>query len=1225
MAVYDLFDSIRDASTLGRYDNSVLKRVFGVNGILDAVNDVRESISTSYVHGNRVKTKISPDSIVGKIINKIPDSARKNLVKIIDNPAVRSITFITIAYQFGYSVKEIVGGNHYPLNYYWAGSSSIKLASMSIRPIAIRVSAVGGRFIRVLSVASKLLGKLSIVTGIADIIITAAIDMHQAKEYLDEVSSHIPLSSPEKYNLFLEKSWSADLYSSCTLIGSIGKDVTNDKYENMFLSCFSMLKRLFTGSNTLSQSYENAIKVKNQLNIIKETAITKLICHSDLRAIVQYTPTIGGKEYEVLTGETEDEYGVLFVHPDHKCTTKTEYGDSYYFDLYDESVSLSSLNISDSLPIMFNTLNGVGVYVNIEHKHIPHLTVKEYEDGYRIIDAPQSFKHSKRCSEFSHLFKRSLANDRIYPTNRKLLDYKDEHKEPFCIESKVREICRENFPPYEIFERRKVHDNQEALPVALPILYDPYKKQKPYCPKGEVRKVCTETFDISHEPFIIANDLRKRGDIFYSLVPRNFTAAENYPAVIVLPKGEVNCTGSKNHETVFLISQSSGNLEGAIRKKNTVVIHSDDNIKAELDRGILEYGKNKINLKNIYNLIINSSGEYNITTHCNTKFISTNSVIGSLALVYQGQSKCSATDYEVRKVAGGSDHYRGLKQTTFIIDKGSHGARIFSSKDTENKRNIDVISVKSNIVGLDKNEDINVTICPTVLSNEAKYDIKVAILKVRKNGSYYVLDLLDNHEKIISSICIENVKNLQVEKDGYYYKIDVDAMKLERILPALEDVIMDYPLFLTRYQPDREHGLQIYRDGDSNIGLVDLRDKSTLDFNIEIIGDSLVLLYKGNRFVKIENWTVDQSTRETILIFSDAQIFDLHCIYSNCDPRGIVKEFNQVLEFLKNNPNTQKYISSSEVVCKTIKERKPCDWLEGVFTSKCEPTGFLSGYHYVNEREECVLEVPSNVERDAKVNALTADGRTPYDLAINQNDTEIKEYLRSKSAVSSSMLISHVIPVDDSVRQRKRRHHHGDHNYHHLSHKSLATDLSNQPEIATSSAIKPSSWINGLLGWVKSSIGGLVSSVADKFAAEESENSKLGDTVPCSAGLEKMYSATILQSRKSLDAPKGNIPNRSWSSNREKVRSNVTVVPEINTAVVDSALILGDLAVRFMNGTSYQQPIHENLLSPREQSMRSIDEDMIIRAIQQGKEKFGVPDTNMDEVEIIGNKTEIGK
>ncbi|WP_254229377.1 hypothetical protein [Wolbachia pipientis] len=221
--------------------------------------------------------------------------------------------------------------------------------------------------------------------------------------------------------------------------------------------------------------------------------------------------------------------------------------------------------------------------------------------------------------------------------------------------------------------------------------------------------------------------------------------------------------------------------------------------------------------------------------------------------------------------------------------------------------------------------------------------------------------LLDNREKIISSIYIENVENLQVEKDGYYYKVDVDAMKLERILPAFEDVVMDYPTSLTRYQPDREYGLQIYRDRDSNIGLVDLRDKSIVDFNMEIVGDGLILLYRSNPFVKIENWNIDLSTRRMILIFSDAQVFDPNCMSSNCDPRGIVKGFNQVLEFLKNNPNTQKDIFSSEIVCKTIKERKPCDWLEGVFITKCEPTGFLRGGHYISEREECTPEVLSKM------------------------------------------------------------------------------------------------------------------------------------------------------------------------------------------------------------------------------------------------------------------------
>ena len=106
MAVYDLLDSAHDVSTLGRHDNTALKRVFAINGILDSINDVRESMSASiYVHGSNVKVKISPESIMGKIVGKIPSYTRKAFVKIIDNPAVRSITFATLAYQFGYSVK----------------------------------------------------------------------------------------------------------------------------------------------------------------------------------------------------------------------------------------------------------------------------------------------------------------------------------------------------------------------------------------------------------------------------------------------------------------------------------------------------------------------------------------------------------------------------------------------------------------------------------------------------------------------------------------------------------------------------------------------------------------------------------------------------------------------------------------------------------------------------------------------------------------------------------------------------------------------------------------------------------------------------------------------------------------------------------------------------------------------------------------------------------------
>ncbi|MCJ7476145.1 MAG: ankyrin repeat domain-containing protein, partial [Wolbachia endosymbiont of Homalodisca vitripennis] len=96
-------------------------------------------------------------------------------------------------------------------------------------------------------------------------------------------------------------------------------------------------------------------------------------------------------------------------------------------------------------------------------------------------------------------------------------------------------------------------------------------------------------------------------------------------------------------------------------------------------------------------------------------------------------------------------------------------------------------------------------------------------------------------------------------------------------------------------------------------------------------------------------------------------------------------------------------------------------------------------------------------------------------------------------------------------------------------------------------------------------------------------------------------------------------------TSREHDNTTVTAIPEINTTVVNNTIMLGILTAGLFNKTQYKQPIHENLLSPREQSMRlnNIDENMIIRAIQQGEEKFGDPKTEMDEVKISGNKTGI--
>ncbi|MFP3022319.1 MAG: ankyrin repeat domain-containing protein, partial [Wolbachia sp.] len=108
------------------------------------------------------------------------------------------------------------------------------------------------------------------------------------------------------------------------------------------------------------------------------------------------------------------------------------------------------------------------------------------------------------------------------------------------------------------------------------------------------------------------------------------------------------------------------------------------------------------------------------------------------------------------------------------------------------------------------------------------------------------------------------------------------------------------------------------------------------------------------------------------------------------------------------------------------------------------------------------------VEKGADVNALTADGRAPLDIAKekfrglseNEERNDIVQFLEKLNEKK------------EKPAQRKRRHHHGDHARHHMSRKPLAID---QSKIAASSGTRPSSWINDLFGWVKSSIGGLLS------------------------------------------------------------------------------------------------------------------------------------------------------
>ncbi|WP_353283954.1 ankyrin repeat domain-containing protein [Wolbachia endosymbiont (group A) of Lypha dubia] len=111
-------------------------------------------------------------------------------------------------------------------------------------------------------------------------------------------------------------------------------------------------------------------------------------------------------------------------------------------------------------------------------------------------------------------------------------------------------------------------------------------------------------------------------------------------------------------------------------------------------------------------------------------------------------------------------------------------------------------------------------------------------------------------------------------------------------------------------------------------------------------------------------------------------------------------------------------------------------------------------------REENLPKVRELIGQGADVDAKK-DGKAPLDIA--------KEKLRERGKNEECSDIVQCLEKLNQKRgeavQRRRRH--------HMSRKPLAID---QPKIAASSGTRPSSWINDLLGWVKSSVGRLLSS-----------------------------------------------------------------------------------------------------------------------------------------------------
>ncbi|WP_264336588.1 ankyrin repeat domain-containing protein [Wolbachia endosymbiont (group B) of Chorthippus brunneus] len=633
MAIYDLLDSISDTATLGRHNNDGLKQVFGINGILDAMDDVRTSVS------------ISPNSKVGKLISKVPQPVRQTFVKIISNPVVQSITFATIAYQFGYSINEIAQGNHHPLNYYWTTSSGVKLASMSIRPISAGVSftiksvSPTTKILRGLSAAGKVLGRMSVFTMVPDIVFSLHQSLYSRTMEAQAIAAQIPISNIDRTKIFF--------------------------------------------SNSEKAIYEDYIRIKGYLNTVKSNAINYLNSDPNIAAVVQYVSSIQEKYHEVITTIKERTICMgsgIGCNTVWECELEKKY-DGISFDVTSNiKTDLSSLNISRPLYLEFYQLDDIGatrfkstkkyeeflakqekkkVYlISKEAKYLPHITQDEYNSGLRVVMAPSGHLIPQhQCSGIineQRIF-RPYALDKVYMP---------------CNTGKTYRNCQESFTL-----------SGEPFIFTSPTIKDPSNTKKQTFPKGSV---------------------------LYISGPKTLTAAANYPAVMHIPEGSnIRYIGSKNNETIFIINNSmSGTLKGGAGKENTLVMNvKANNIAANLHSGTIRYGNsNNIRLVNTYNYVSNSDNKQNITTHCETRLINVKN-----AEVWQNSSNCTDKDYEVRVVNKENVHHRGLKQTVFIINENSDSARIVSDLGSTGKikGNIDVISVQvANITQWGISEDI---------------------------------------------------------------------------------------------------------------------------------------------------------------------------------------------------------------------------------------------------------------------------------------------------------------------------------------------------------------------------------------------------------------------------------------------------------------------------------------------------------------------------------------
>ena len=244
------------------------------------------------------------------------------------------------------------------------------------------------------------------------------------------------------------------------------------------------------------------------------------------------------------------------------------------------------------------------------------------------------------------------------------------------------------------------------------------------------------------------------------------------------------------------------------------------------------------------------------------------------------------------------------------------------------------------------------------------------------------------------------------------------------------------------------------------------------------------------------------------------------------------------------------------------------------------------------------------VEKGANINTKDNDGRTPLHFDAMNTDIKVAKYLIEKGAEINSK-----------------------------------DNYGNTPLHIVSSRLDMSGYVKGYLKKIKY----LVKKGAD-LSAEDDDNTTPRDILEeYDNPIITEYLCTYLGiSRNHCDTSSNSWVNnrvinflKSFTSSmeypalltsRNHTDHGVTVVPEINSNLVNGTLMLGILATGLFYKTQHTKPNYQKPLSQEEQLLRlnNIDEDkvrMIKNAIQPGKDRWGNPETNMDRVKISSNKT----